>query len=95
MAQTYIWWNLIANIRPDSGQIFLHYNIIFGVDLVGEWYKIFFLPIIGLGITLANYLLSIHFYSSDKFLARILGIWCLLIQVLLVVGTSLLIRLNV
>lgn len=94
LIQIYIWWDLIANIHPDSGQIFLHYNIIFGVDLVGDWWKIFYLPLVGMGVLLVNYFLSFMFYGSDKFLARLLSFWVLFFHIFLTVGVVLLVRLN-
>ena len=42
------WTWLLWQISPTSGQIFLHYNILFGVDLVGPWWKILYLPITAL-----------------------------------------------
>ena len=92
--QVFMWWSLISNIHPDSGQIFLHYNIIFGVDLVGEWWKFFLLPLSGMLIFLINYLFSFIFYASDKFLARLMSFWVLFIHVFLTVSVVLLVRMN-
>jgi len=93
-AQIYIWWDLIANINPDAGQIFLHYNIVFGVDLVGDWWRIYLLPGIGLLVLVVNYILSFYFYRSDKFMARLLSLWVLLFHALLLAGTVFLVKMN-
>ena len=45
LLQVWDWWYVVSNIHSSSGQIFLHYTSLFGVDLVGEWWKIFYLPI--------------------------------------------------
>jgi hypothetical protein len=92
--QIYIWYDLIANIHPDMGQIFLHYNIVFGVDLVGDWWRIFLLPGAGLLVLAVNYILSYSFYGSDKFMARLLGLWVLLFHALLLAGTIFLVSMN-
>jgi len=92
--QIYIWYLLLANIRPSLGQVFLHYNIIFGVDLVGEWWKIFYLPIVGLLVLLLNYALSFALYRSYKFLGRLLSFAVFIFHGFLLVGIALLVRMN-
>jgi len=92
--QVYNWAYLIGNVKPGAEQYFLHYNVILGVDLVGEWWKMFYLPIGGLVILLINYTLSYSLYSSDKLLARILAIGAVIAHVFLTAALLLLIRLN-
>ncbi len=94
LLQILLWWSLVFNIRQDAGQIFLHYNIIFGVDLVGNWWQIYYLPAIGILIILLNYLFSGSVYLFDKFLARFLSFWVLFFHIFLTVGTLLLVGLN-
>ncbi|TAN32668.1 hypothetical protein EPN28_04055 [Patescibacteria group bacterium] len=93
-AQALIWFFLLTSIKPDSEQIFLHYNIIFGIDLVGDWWKIFYLPLAGLGALVLNYCLSFAFYGKDKFVARLLVGWAVFIHVFLLLAAILLSRLN-
>lgn len=95
LIQVFLWAYLISSIGPDAGQIFLHYNIIFGVDLVGDWWKIYYLPLAGVLVVLLNYIFSIFFYATDKFLARLLSGAVLFFHLFLLVGTVLLVRLNV
>jgi len=94
LIQIFIWYLLIANIRPSLEQVFLHYNIIFGVDLIGEWWKIFYLPIAGLIVLLFDYFLSFLFYKSNKFLGRLLSFAVLFFHCFLLAGVALLVRLN-
>lgn len=75
--------------------VFLHYNIVFGVDLVGSWWKIYYLPLAGLLVFLLNYTLSFVFYKTDKFLSRLLNFWSLLFHLFLLAVVILLVRLNV
>lgn len=44
----------------------LRYNVYFGVSLIGEWYKIFILPSIGLFLIVINFLLADAVYLRDK-----------------------------
>ena len=95
LIQVFLWWYLIFNIRSEAGQIFLHYNIIFGVDLVGDWWKIYYLPLAGIFTALLNYFFSLMFYTVDKFLTRLLSFWVLFFHLFLMVGAILLVRLNI
>ncbi len=95
LIQIFLWWYLIANIHPEAGQIFLHYNIIFGVDLVGSWWKIYLIPLAGVAVALLNYFFSLMFYSVDKFLARLMSGWVLFFHLFLLIGIILLVRLNI
>ena len=95
LIQIFLWWYLISNIHPDAGQIFLHYNIIFGVDLVGDWWKLYLTPLAGVIVILLNYFFSLMFYSTDKFLARLMSLWVLFFHIFLMIGLVLLIRLNI
>ncbi|MFC1612936.1 hypothetical protein ACFL23_01255 [Patescibacteria group bacterium] len=47
-------------------QLFLHYNIYFGIDWVGQWYKIFIYPLLGALIFIVNLALGILFYNKEK-----------------------------
>lgn len=95
LMQFFIWWYIFSNIQPSDEQIFLHYNIIFGIDLVGVWWKILYLPIIGGIMFLFNFLLSYFFYNFDRFLARLLAAWIFLIHIFLLVAVVLLVGLNI
>lgn len=92
--QAFAWWYVISKIRPTGEQLFLHYNIIFGVDLVGEWWKLWLLPLGGLVLWLVNFLLSYFFYNHNRFLARFLAVTTALFEVLLVVAILLIVSLN-
>ena len=83
LIQIFLWWYLIVNIRSDAGQIFLHYNIIFGVDLIGDWWRIYFLPLAGVLVIFLNYFFSLMLYSVDKFLARLMSFWVLFFHLFL------------
>ena len=55
LAQIVMWWYLLVNIHPTVEQIFLHYNSVFGIDLIGNWWQIFYLPAGGLLILVINF----------------------------------------
>ncbi|HCC13202.1 MAG TPA: hypothetical protein DEP63_00440 [Candidatus Magasanikbacteria bacterium] len=90
---SWIW--LLLNIRPSVDQVFLHYNILFGVDLVGSWYNVLSLPIAGFLIILLNALLGWFLFKQDEFAAYLLNAIAVLVNMFLLVSSALLVFLNV
>lgn len=93
-SQLFIWWDIIANIRPSGEQFFLHYNMILGVDLVGEWWKIYLFPVVGLLIFIINYAVAFLFYNNDKFLSRLLSVAAGIVHIFLIAAVIWIVRLN-
>lgn len=91
----FIWVWLLWQIGPTSEPIFLHYNILFGVDYIGEWWRVLFLPIFGLLILLVNLVLGWVLYNRDKLFSYLLTVGALLCQLFLLVAACLLVFLNV
>lgn len=93
-----IWVLIIVKLLPISRELeflSLHYNIFFGVDLVGQWYKIFLIPVVGLVFLILNLFLIIFFYKKEKFLARFLAGCNPLIELGLLASITLIILLNI
>lgn len=95
LAQIWIWWYVSRNIHQTTDNIFLHYNITFGIDLVGEWWKIYIIPAGGIAMLLINFLISFFSYRSDRFLSRTSGIMIFLLHILLAVSAFLTVNLNI
>lgn len=93
--QTVIWVWLLWNIHSGPEPIFLHYNVLFGVDYIGEWWRVLTLPLVGLGILLSNALVGWLCFHRDKFVAYLMNTVALLCQILLLVAAVLLVFLNV
>ena len=91
----FTWGWIMFQIRPQEELIFLHYNILFGVDYVGEWWKVFYLPLVGLFIFITNFVVGWVLFHKDKFVSIILNAVSLIAQVFLLVASALLVFLNV
>src|SRR3989344_8272609 len=78
-----VWWYVSTRIHPTENQIFLHYNIIFGIDLAGGWQKIYYLPGVATAIVGVNYLMSFLLYRTDITLARIISVLTVPIELFL------------
>lgn len=89
-----IWLVLAFNMDSTSQIIPLHYNIYFGIDLIGYWYKIFIIPAMGLLIFFFNSTLSYIMYKRDKIVSYFLMAASSFSQFLLLVGAIFVILLN-
>lgn len=84
-------------VGPTTDQIFLHYNIIFGIDLSVEgtsWWKVFMYPSVGWLMVSVNYLLSWLFYAKDQLLARLFACATAVFEIFLTIGIFLILSLN-
>lgn len=67
------WIALAYFIRPVDFPITLHYNVYFGVDIIGSWWQVYFLPAIGLLLLLVNTALGYFFYQQkDRIIGHVL-----------------------
>jgi len=59
LLQIVAWWQAFSIKSRLSGDLLiLHYNVDFGVDLIGEPNRIFYFPLIGLLVLLFNFILT-------------------------------------
>ncbi|MFA5358905.1 MAG: hypothetical protein WC310_03745 [Patescibacteria group bacterium] len=87
---------IIFIVFVDSGtdQIILHYNIYFGIDLLGSWYNLYIMPAVGSFLLLTNFCLLFFVYKREQILGYFLGAVSILVELLLLIGGSLLLWLN-
>ena len=89
------WIWIVLRIRPQEDLIFLHYNILFGVDYIGEWWRVYFVATTGLIILIINFLLGWLLFNKDKFVSIIMNIVSVVSQIFLLIATAILVFLNV
>ncbi|MDA3839572.1 MAG: hypothetical protein PF572_00645 [Patescibacteria group bacterium] len=80
---------IFSNILPETRELIaLHYNVEFGVNLIGNANNIFILPSLGLLIIVINFslLLSIYKLKNSKFLGNFLLLPALISNVYLLIG---------
>lgn len=90
---TWIW--PLWQIGPQVDNIFLHYTVLYGVDFVGEWWRVFYVPLTGLVILLMNMIVGWMLFQRDKILTYMVLAMSVLCQIFLLVSVSLLVFLNV
>lgn len=90
----FMWIYLIENKIDGSYPIILHYNLVFGVDYLGSYAKVYLIPLTGLVIFIFNTLLGYHVYSREKLASYFLQFNALIIQSFLLFAGYLIIKLN-
>lgn len=77
---------LLFFVRSQQSIVIVHYNVYFGIDLIGDWGQIFIVPFIALIFTIVNTLLAQWFYGQKERIAS----YVLLLASLLVSMSSIL-----
>lgn len=89
------WTALKIFVKPVDFPIILHYNVFFGVDMLGDWKEVFALPIIGLLLFLVNNFLAAYLYQKKERIASYLLLMAaLMIQLSLLVAAASVIIIN-
>lgn len=84
-----MWLLLYRRIHFSNEPIALQYNIYFGINLIGEWYKVYAMPLIGIFVFVINYLLAFVVYKKEKIASYFLMIGAVLIQGILIFAAHL------
>lgn len=89
-------WGAIAYfIRPVDFPIILHYNVYFGVDVIGAWWQVYFLPTIGLVILSVNTVLGYLFYrQKERIVAHLLILATFIVQIGISIAVASLLIIN-
>lgn len=95
-----IWLVLYFKLHPfsyttEAGQIYLHYNLYFGIDNIGYWYEALVIPLLGLFIIIFNNALAYYFYIQDKVISYGLVFSQTILQITLFAAGIFVILLNI
>jgi hypothetical protein len=63
---------LVYFIRPTGMLLVLHYNVYFGVDLLGVWWQAYVFPVFGLFFFIGHLFLAKYFYQRTERIAAYL-----------------------
>lgn len=89
-----LWIFLVNNKIESDYPIILHYNLFFGVDYLGNYEKIYLIPLTGLIIIFINSILGHILYAKEKLVAYFLIFNMLIIQIFLLFAGYLVIKVN-
>jgi len=89
-----IWVFLIQNQKENSHPIILHYNLFFGVDYLGNYEKIYLIPLSGFIVIVVNSIIGHLLYLKEKLAVYFLVFIVFIIQVFLLIDSYLIIKIN-
>lgn len=88
---------LVARLLPISqgrDLIALHYNVYVGVDRVGIWSSVLFLPAVGFVAGLVNFLAASFVFVHERTLSYFLIVGTVLIELIIAVASLLIVLVN-
>lgn len=80
----FLWILLYEKIPIRVEPIVLRYNIYVGINLIGFWWQVYYLPLIGLAIIVFNFLLAKMMFIKERFLSNIISVVTVICQFFLV-----------
>ena len=89
-----LWFYFFQNKIESDYPIILHYNMIFGVDCLGNYEKIYLISFVGLILLLFNSILGYILYNKEKLASYFLVFSTFVVQIFLIVAGYLIIRIN-
>jgi hypothetical protein len=89
-----ISWRVVPMIYGQTA-VPLHYNIHFGVDTIGDWWRIYTVPAVGLVMLLLNMGLVRYFMKGERALSYMSAGATLFLESILFVATIFIILLNI
>jgi len=72
-ANLFLWLFLLWQVRNFPESISLHYNIYFGIDLLGLRYQTLLLPALGLIFLVINFLAGLIIFTKERILSYFLA----------------------
>jgi hypothetical protein len=85
-----LYWKL----PPQAETVFLHYTVYFGIDAVGRWSQLLWIPGTGLGIAVFHTIVAVYFRTRHSFITWT-AVWCLIVlEVILLSALWLVIAIN-
>lgn len=89
------WGSLLFFIKPVDFPLILHYNVYFGVDIIGGWQQIYILPSIATLIFLINTVLGYFFYKQgERVITYVLFLASFMAHISALIAIGSLIRIN-
>lgn len=78
-----LWWFVALRNVPAAETIPLHYNIYFGIDLLGPWWYFFILPSAGFVTLVLNCVLAMFLYTRERVASYVLSLTSCAVQIAL------------
>ncbi|MBW6440763.1 hypothetical protein K0B03_01890 [Patescibacteria group bacterium] len=90
----FLWIIFLQNKKEGNYPVILHYNMIFGVDYLDQYQKIYNISAMGLIILLFNLILGYYLYQKEKLATYLLVFSAFVVQIFLLFAGFLIIIIN-
>lgn len=94
LANILLWIVILSKVGYSQTNVALHYNIVYGIDLVGKAVNLYLIPATGFVLYLANLYLAAILRDKAKFLSQLLTFSSLAVQFFLLLALIALLKLN-
>lgn len=88
------WLVILYFFRNESGNVVLHYNILYGTDYRGEWRELYIIPGVGLAILLLNAIIGKLIQDKEKFVADFLFLFAIISQIFAIIAIAAIVLVN-
>ncbi len=88
------WLTLYIKIKPGVDDILLHYNVVYGSDLVGKSIYIYWIAFLALALLIVNVILAVTFYKKEKLASHFISLSSIPVQLVFFIATIVLITVN-
>lgn len=78
-----LWIVLLSKFGFGSERIPLHFSVVYGIDFVGDSWRIYQIPFLGLAILGANFVLGKIVYEREKLFSYFLFVTAAAVQLIL------------
>ncbi len=89
-----LWILLASKFGYSQEKIALHFNVVYGIDFVGDANRVYQIAILGLLIFIVNLALAKMIYGKEKLLAYFLTTAGAFVQIILLIAALSLLNLN-
>ena len=88
------WTVLYSKIKPTDENILLHYNVVYGSQLVSKSLYVYLIPLLALILLGINLAVASSFYEKEKLSSYFFSFASVAVQLIFLIGTLVLITAN-
>ena len=85
---------LVGWYQPDTERVLLHYNVYFGIDLIGEVVALWWLPCLAAILIVMNATIALHVWRRDRVLSYFVAGGTVFCVAIIAVATSFILLIN-
>lgn len=88
------WLVLYFKLKPGMSNVLLHYNVVYGSDLIGPGLYVYLVPAAALILLIINWTVASSFYKKEKLASYFLAFATIAIQLIFLIAGFVLAAIN-